>query len=94
MVYVRGVIILFIYTTSLSPYEKTKNKTSIWVTTVIIVILASTETDQTGSTKLNIFQNSINRARTNIMVIILLRAIATVVPKIIINTNKGMKSSK
>lgn len=95
LVYVRGVIVLFIYVTSLSPYEKSKRKTKLWVITVLIISIITLEVKQERKRIWNTFENRfISELRVTSTVALILRVIATIVPKIIININKGMKSSK
>lgn len=96
IVYVRGVIVLFIYVASLSPYEKTKSKNMRWTPLIVLALLVAAEEvkqrrRQRGG---NIFKNRIRELRANLTIATILSVIATIVPKIIINIKKGIKSSK
>lgn len=96
IVYVRGVIVLFIYVASLSPYEKNKSKNMKWTPLIVLALLVVAEEvkqrrRQRGG---NIFKNRIRRLRANLTIATILSIIATIVPKIVINIKKGIKSSK
>lgn len=94
LVYVRGVIVLFIYIASLSPYEKVKSKIGKGAIVIVVIISATIELGANKKINLNIFENRLRKTGVNLTLIMILRIIARIVPKILMNFNKGIKSSK
>lgn len=94
LVYVRGVIVLFIYIASLSPYEKVKSKIGRGAIVIVAIISATIELGANKKINLNIFENRLRKTGVNLTLIMILRIIARIVPKILMNFNKGIKSSK
>lgn len=97
IVYIRGVIVLFIYATSLSPFEKNiRKKLSISVMAIIIITVALSYRKRAI---IKMIENQIQRVfSTNftiiIILVIILIIIASTLPKISMNINKGLKASK
>lgn len=97
IVYIRGVIVLFIYATSLSPFEKNiRKKLSIGVMAIIITTIALSYRKRAT---IKMIENQIQRVfSTNftiiIILVIILIIIASTLPKISMNINKGLKASK
>lgn len=94
LVYVRGVIVLFIYIASLSPYEKVKSKIGKGAIVIVVIISATIELGANKKINVNIFENRLRKTGVNLTLIMILRIIARIVPKILMNFNKGIKSSK
>lgn len=96
IVYVRGVIVLFIYVTSLSPYDRAKIKKNIKPIILTVPIILIVAEIRLGASNLpnHIINTFLVRVRLIRSVALILRLMATTVPKIAMNLNKGLKASK
>lgn len=95
IVYIRGIIVLFIFVVSLAPNEKTnlkpndKKKIIMWISTIFLASKTSISLE-------NIKINSSIQTRTTLMIIVvfLIFIIAYLPPKIVNAIYKGIKSTK
>lgn len=97
MVYIRGIIVLFIYVVSISPNEKNKIKNNGPTIITVMSLLIIFNTSQVLMTKSNSIKIESSYVINNffIVIIVLLISISSLIPpKVIIKTYRGIKSSK
>lgn len=95
LIYIRGVIVLFIFIISLTPNEKNSTKKWTKITifiTVIVLNLLAIKTMEKIEFKIN--SSYKNRLTIIIIIVIIILISAYVPPKIMLMLFKGIKSSK